>query len=209
MAKRKIHFFAGGVYHVYNRGVQRGLIFQETENYHFLLRLIGKEASGCGVGIIAYCLMPNHYHFLLRQKTDTSISIFIQRIFNAYTKAFNKRFSRTGTLFETPFKSIHVDSDAYLLHLCSYIHRNPIDSMPPLVSSIDEWPYSNYPEWVGKRNGVLFDRECVKQLMQDVPDYVFFVLETQPMKVLQRLEKYCIDESNVQRTSKVRRTLKN
>ena len=105
--------------------------------------------------------MPNHYHFLLRQDSDIPISTFIQRIFNSYTKAYNKKYERSGTLFEGRFKAIHVDKEGYLLHLCKYIHANPVKAL--LVEAPEEWEFSNYPEWVGERNGTLIDKDFVDE----------------------------------------------
>ena len=190
MARRKTAFVPGHYYHVYNRGVNRGLIFHEDSNYVYLLDLIGKVVNNDNVSIIAYCLMPNHYHFLLRQNSEPLISSFMQRVFNAYSKAFNKRYSRSGTLFEGPFKSVHIDTDAYLIHLCRYIHRNPIDTEPPLVHRLEDWPFSNYPEWIGLRNGRLVDRAFVKEVLYGGIDYREFVMDALPAKVRQRMEKY-------------------
>lgn len=190
MAKRKTVFVQGHDYHIYNRGANRGLIFREEANYTYLLDLIGKVLDDLDVSILAYCLMPNHYHFLLRQNGEQSISAFMQRVFNAYTKAFNKRYNRSGTLFEGPFKAIHVDSDAYLIHLCRYIHRNPIDTEPPLVARLEDWPFSNYPEWMGLRSGKMVDRTVVESLLSSVRDYEVFVREAMPVKVHQRIDKY-------------------
>ena len=127
MGRRKTLFLLGHFYHVYNRGVNKKNIFRCRENYLFLLRRLKECAAKFHITLIAYCLMPNHYHFLLRQDTDVSISDFIQAVYNSYAKAFNRMYNRSGTLFEGPFKSILVDSDEYLAHLCRYIHRNPID----------------------------------------------------------------------------------
>ena len=95
------------------------------------------------LAMIAYCLMPNHYYFLLRQDGLIPISAFIQAVFNSYTKAFNLAFARTGTLFEGPFRAIAVEEYEYLLHLCRFIHRNPLEA--GLVNHPAEWQYSNYP----------------------------------------------------------------
>ena len=133
MGRRKTTFLPGHYYHVYNRGVNREAIFRNRENYLFLLRRLKECADKFCITLIAYCLMPNHYHFLLRQDGEASISDFVQAIFNSYTKAFNKMYTRSGTLFEGAFKSILVDSDEYLVHLCRYIHRNPIDTNVPRI----------------------------------------------------------------------------
>ncbi len=99
--------------------------------------------------------MPNHYHFLLRQDSESKLNISIGYLFNTYTKAINKKYKGSGTLFEGNFKALEVEDDKYLLELCRYIHRNPIDDN--LVENIEDWKYSNYQEWIGKRNGTLID----------------------------------------------------
>ena len=192
MPRRKTIFTAGQYYHVYNRGVNGELIFREEDNYFYLLKLVTTALEKYSVSLIVYCLMPNHYHFLLRQDGDEPISTFMQLIFNAYTKAFNKRYDRSGTLFEDRFKSVHVDSEAYLIYLCSYIHRNPIDTNPPLVTKIEDWLFSNYPEWIGFRNGKLVDRSFIERIAAEGIDYPNFVLEAVPVKIRQRMDKYIL-----------------
>ncbi|KAA3657939.1 MAG: transposase, partial [Calditrichaeota bacterium] len=88
--KRRVQFVQGNYYHVYNRGANRDKIFREDENYLFLLKRLGKFALKFNISVIAYCLIPNHYHFLLRQNSEKSINDFMQRTFNSYTKAFNR-----------------------------------------------------------------------------------------------------------------------
>ena len=145
--------------------------------------------------MIAYCLMPNHYHFLMRQNGEVSISACIQSIFNSYTKAFNKMHGTSGTLFEGRFRSIHVDTDEYVTHLCRYIHRNPLDGKKPLVQTLTDWPYSNYPEWLGLRNGTLIDHHFVQGFFPNTYDYQVFVLNYQPSKQLaEELQPYFLDQ---------------
>ena len=175
MPYRKVQFAQGQFYHIYNRGVAQQPIFREEENYLFLLRRVQKYASAFDIAVVTYCLMPNHYHFLLRQDDQTPAGLLPQRVFNSYTKAFNKRYDRTGTLFEGPFKAIHVDQDRYLLHLCRYIHANPVRH--GLVSDLEQWPYSNYLEWIGARNGKLVDRAFVREHFPVAGSYRQFVLD--------------------------------
>jgi REP element-mobilizing transposase RayT len=137
---------AGHYYHVYNRGCSREPIFASDANYLFLLRRAKLFLADYPLTPIAYCLMPNHYHFLFRPDEEKALSRFIQRLFNSYTQAFNKQQGRSGTLFEGRAKSIPVDSEDYALHLCRYIHLNPVKA--GLVSHTVQWPYSNYLEWV-------------------------------------------------------------
>ncbi len=175
---RKVKFIPGHYYHVYNRGANRQPIFRTEENYIFLLRRVKKYATRFAISVIAYCLMPNHYHFLLRQESTHIISLFVQAVFNSYTKAFNKMFDRSGTLFEGPFRAIMVDRDEYLIHLCRYIHRNPLEA--GLVNHPARWPFSNYLEWVGQRAGTLVDRALVREWFPSPADYERFVMEREP-----------------------------
>jgi putative transposase len=173
MPYRKVQFAQGYYYHVYNRGVDRQPIFRETENYDFLLRRIKQYARSLKIAVIAYCLMSNHYHLLLRQDGDTPISVLMQRVFNSYTKAYNKRYGRQGTLFEGSYRATHVDQEEYLRHVCRYIHANPVRH--GFVEQVDDWPYSNYHEWVGTREGMLVDRAFVEGLFAAGAVYEAFV----------------------------------
>ncbi len=128
--------------------------------------------------------MPNHYHLVLRQNSERPLSGFVQAIFNSYSKAFNKLYNRTGTLFEERFRAIAVTNDEYLLHLCRYVHRNPLDAH--LVTDLGDWLYSNYLEWTDLRNGTLVDREFVKCHFPTAEAYTQFVLEYTPPKQMER-----------------------
>ena len=189
MARRTVRFVPDGYYHVYNRGCNREKIFRSRENYLFLLRLLRRRVREYKIGIIAYCLMPNHYHFLLRQDSNLSIRDMMQSLFNSYSKAFNVMYHRSGTLFEGPFRAIHVDNEGYLIHLCRYIHRNPLDA--GLVRLLESWEFSNYPDWIGKRRGILIDPEFVHAYFPNRSEYVKFVNEyIPPEKVARGLSKY-------------------
>jgi putative transposase len=155
MPKRAIEYAAGYYYHIFNRGVERHSIFRKEENYIFLLRRLKQVLAECNVTMIAYALLPNHYHWLIRQDGIEAAGRVPMRVFGSYTQAFNKSFARTGTLFEGPYKMIRVESDDYLRHLCRYIHANPVRH--GIAFSPDLWPYSNYLEWIGSRAGTLFD----------------------------------------------------
>jgi putative transposase len=119
--------------------------------------------------------MPNHYHFLIRQDGEESAGLLPQRVFNSYSKAYNKRYEHSGTLFEGNYKVTLVEDEAHLLHLCRYIHANPVKH--GLVADVAEWPYSNYLEWMGERDGTLVDRAFVKEHFQTPKTYRAFVLD--------------------------------
>ena len=175
MSRYRVAFHQDGYYHIYNRGASHGRIFLEDENYLFLLRQVKQYAQALGIATIAYCLLPNHYHFLLRQDGNHAAGLLPQRVFNSYSKAFNRRYERTGTLFEGPYRTIPVTSEGYLLHLCRYIHANPVRH--GLVQRLEEWPYSNYPEWMGLRDGVLWDQAFVQAHFPDRASYGRWVWE--------------------------------
>ena len=90
----------GHIYHIYNRGAHREPLFQEETNYLFVLNKMRLYCRQLKLTPIAYCLMPNHYHFLIRQDGDQPAGLLPQRVFNSYTKAHNKRYGHSGTLFE-------------------------------------------------------------------------------------------------------------
>lgn len=178
MSRKIPEFQSGHYYHIYNRGADRKPIFFEKENYTFLLRRIKKYIQRFSISMIAYCLMPNHYHFLVRQDADKKAGKCNQYLFNSYTKAINKRYERSGTLFEGPYRAIHVDDESYLIHLCRYIHRNPLEAK--LEEKPGEWPYSNYLEWIGRRAGTLVEAQFVKQYFPASQEYIRFFHRADP-----------------------------
>lgn len=151
-------FVANGVYHCYNRGVEKRPIFMDTQDYGvFLNRLkqmlanpkdltsadpIDHLKSYYGdVELLAYCLMPNHFHLLLHQTSDRSIPEFMRTLSTSYTMYFNKRYERVGHLFQGTYKARHVDNESYWLHISRYIHLNPLSSR----TNIESFPYSSLP----------------------------------------------------------------
>lgn len=163
MPKRKIQWLPGGYYHMYNRGAARQPIFHSEENYLYLLRLMKNVAQECEVSILAYCLLPNHYHWLVRQNGHQPAQRLPKRVFGSYTQAFNRQQERSGTLFEGPYQAIQITCDEYLRQLCRYIHANPVRH--GLVPKVEQWPYSNYLECIGRRQGALGDRDFVGQFL--------------------------------------------
>jgi len=167
-------FLKGSVYHIY-RGCNRTKIFLEEENYIFLLRKIKEYIIKFDISVIAYCLMPNHYHLILRQNSVQPLNTCVQHIFNSYTKAINRRYNRDGTLFEGRFKAKEIYDDKTILEVCRYVHRNPLDD--GLVNNLEDWGYSNYHEWIGIRNGKLWDHNFVLKHFPKPSDYKRYVLD--------------------------------
>lgn len=142
-----------GVYHVYNRGVDKRCIFLDEQDYNFFIFLIKsyilpldqqkinnetrmqKAAFSGHIEIMAYALMQNHYHLLIKQKNETDLSNFMVSLMTSYVSYFNKKYDRTGHLFQGHYKAILVRNDDYMLHLSRYIHLNPIATRLDLVKS--------------------------------------------------------------------------
>lgn len=151
-------------YHIFNRGINGDKIFNIEENYKFFLQKFSKYLNGL-CEVYAYCLMPNHFHFAIRIKSNQEIIAFaensmeikinvesglhsfdnivskqIGKFISSYSQAFNKVNKRHGPLLESPFKRIKIDSEEYLKNLILYIHSNPID----LEIAFDEYRFSSY-----------------------------------------------------------------
>ena len=175
MPRRADAFIQGGYYHAYNRGANRNLIFFSDDDFLRCLGLIKQYARHYQITVIAYCLLSNHYHFLLRQDGPAPVSKFIGVIFNSYVQSLNLRLERSGTLFEGRFKHRRVNDEAYLLNLCRYIHANPV--LHGLTDDPAMWEYSNYLEWVGQRPGTLFDQAFVSEYFDSPSAYERYVVE--------------------------------
>ena len=172
MPYRKTGLCAGEYYHLYNRGNNRQSIFLERDNYLLFLQRLKEHTTNMTVDVIAYCLMPNHYHLLVYPYLE-NLSEMMQAFLLSYTKAMNKRYNRVGTLFQGRFKTAHVNQDEYLLQLSRYIHLNPV--MAGLVTHPEEWEYSSYLEFIGKRKGRLPKPDAILQLFSSVEDYRAYV----------------------------------
>jgi putative transposase len=165
----------GLYYHIYNRGARHVTIFREATNYLFSLSKIKVYSQAKRISVIAYCLMPNHYHFLLRQDGEEPAGDLPQFVFNSYSKAYNKKYAHSGTLFEGRFRAKVIETRGHLLHLCRYIHGNPVKD--GLVAEPGDWPYSNYLEWIEERQGLLVDRDFIKEQFSNAEEYKRFLGE--------------------------------
>lgn len=165
-----------GIYHIYNRGVEKRNIFLDEQDYAVFLHLLKFYLSPLDpndthpslqfqnysvvrprplenlnkeVQLIAYCLMPNHFHLLLKQTTKDGVTKLLRKVSTTYAMYFNKRNKRVGYLFQGPYKAVYVESDSYLLHLSRYIHLNPLELTSSLLVS---YPYSSYQYYLGLKH---------------------------------------------------------
>ncbi|HIK45239.1 MAG TPA: transposase [Leptolyngbyaceae cyanobacterium M65_K2018_010] len=172
MPRRQVKFAPGCYYHLYNRGNDRQRIFLERENYLHFLRQFRRYLVEDTLDVLAYCLMPNHYHFLVRLRSPY-LSERMQAFSLSYTKAINRRHGRCGSLFQGRFRALEVDSDSYLLHLTRYIHLNPVKAR--LVEYPEDWEFSSYREYVNLRQGTLSKLEAIRQEIGTADAYRSFV----------------------------------
>ena len=149
----------GKLYHVFNRGNNKEIIFPQPQNYHYFIKGIEKYIKPC-CDILAWCLMPNHFHFLIHaNQTSTPIikdgsferqkfSQGIKQLLSSYTKAINKQENRTGSLFQQKTKALCVsDRDQnYERTAFHYIHQNPLKAR--LVERMEDWEFSSFREYM-------------------------------------------------------------
>jgi len=173
MPIRDTQFEKGCYYHLFNRGANRQTIFVDDRDFINFLGRIKEYCEQYAVQVIAYCLLFNHFHFLVYQKGDTRAGLVIQNSCNGYAQYFNKRHGRQGILFQGRFRGELVDTDAYLHHLCRYIHGNPVKDNFALRPEL--WPYSNYLEWTGQRNGTQFDPDFITEHFGSRERYVAYL----------------------------------
>ena len=185
---RRIKFENNYLYHIYNRGTEKRNIFLDKIDYfqfiHYLyefnntnsllnlsrdIKIDGGSTSfnrkrDLLVDIIAFCLMPNHFHLVLRQLKDNGVSKFMQKLGTGYTMYFNTRNERAGVLFQGRFKAISVNKDNYFLHLINYIHLNPVEFIEPqwkerkilngveTKNFLENYRWSSYLDYIGIKN---------------------------------------------------------
>jgi putative transposase len=154
----------GNYYHLFNRGTNRENIFKDQQSYHLFLGLYAHYVSSIAE-TYAFCLLRNHFHFLIRVKSKTEIlrafgvaqieehrllhlpSQNFSNLFNAYAKKVNLAFQRTGSLFQHPFRRVLIGNDNHLHTVIAYIHQNP--QRHRLVDDYREWPFSSYHAQTG------------------------------------------------------------
>lgn len=162
-------------YHLYNRSNNHELLFRNRDNYIYFLSKFRKYLTPF-VNTLAYCLMPDHFHFSVYIKSNDSLTIKknIGLLLSSYTKAVNKSFSRVGSLFQQHTKSKLIEDDKSLLTVISYIHQNP--KRKNLVSSLEDWEFSSYQDYIGLRDGTLIDKTFIRNKFTSIEAFKLFSL---------------------------------
>lgn len=197
-------YLENGYYHIYNRGVGKQDIFLDEQDYkvflHYLKRYLTQPPVSPDqvrppwrsdlydkINLIAYCLMPNHLHLMIKQFVNKAIIDFMRALSNSYVRYFNEKYERVGPLFQGRYKAVLIETDSYLLHLTRYIHLNPIELRevrPPGRSDlVRSYPYSSYGDYLGKRKTVwvypeeilAFFRSTQRTSLRDILSYQSFV----------------------------------
>ena len=154
MPRRARKETAGILFHVLNRGARRMQLFDSAGDYYRFLELLGRAQRRTPVELHAYCLMPNHFHLVVRPTADGQLSTFMHWLCFTHALGFQAMHSTLGTgcVYQGRFKSIPVSSDAHFLRLCRYVERNPLRAR--LVPQAEAWPWSSLSQRAGLRRPV-------------------------------------------------------
>lgn len=201
MPRRKIVIATGETYHIFNRSVGRVPVFNSTRDYKRALEVFQFYAYSNPplkysrfnvlpsdlkaaflqnlhtnhskiVKFIAYCLMPNHFHFLVTELQDNGISTFMRNFQNSYAKFFNIKFDRTGALFQSMFKAVRIETDEQLLHVSRYIHINPITSFILKDSEeLDTYDWSSWGAYNNLHEQDIIDTSLIMPHFKSVQDF--------------------------------------
>lgn len=178
-------------YHVFNRSVERRPVFTSKREYQHMKDLIRfyrfahlpmrysqysslsvdvqknvidrlEQKGDMEVSLYAFSLMPNHFHFTLKQMKDNGVTTFLSNISNSFAKYFNIRHKRTGSLWQHPFKAVHIETDEQLLHVIRYTHINPVVGLIIKEEELDTYPWTSLPEYLLEHSESICDTHFVK-----------------------------------------------
>lgn len=224
MPGREIVLATDEIYHVINRGVASQPTFTDKRNYQRFLDLMfyyqnldqpGKYSHFYSlssdikkqilddlrrrgeflVDIICYCLMPNHFHLLLKQRVDNGISNFLSLLANSYTRYFNTKNERHGPLFQGKFKAIRIENNEQLLHVSRYIHLNPYSGyVIKILDRLEQYPYSSFPEYLTKTQNNRCQNEIILDQFENHQAYRQFILnQADYQKELQNIKQLLLE----------------
>ena len=181
-------FGPGQYYHIYNRGNAKNEIFLDSEDFSFFIMRLQQNLFPLEKGsvrmrvlpadsfsLISYCLMPNHFHLLLRQNADIPITKLLLKICTSYSIYFNKKYERVGHVFQDQYKQVAVDDNRYLIWLAAYMHQNPKVAGLIKNSSDNEW--SSYREFLSGRQQ-LCEQSLILEQFKSLNDFKNFTEES-------------------------------
>lgn len=171
MTKREDPLLPEGFFHIYNRGNNKGLLFFSDRNYQFFIERLFQYLA-FDSNIIAYCLMPNHFHLLLKVNSTDFTRKNLQLFLMSYVKSINKEQNRTGSLFQGRFQAKPVEDGEHLLDCVRYIHLNPVTA--GLVKNPALWPYSSYYEYLHPKLDTKLNTSLVMEFFANIADFQVF-----------------------------------
>ena len=212
---RKQPIETGTVHHVFNRSIADYKIFSSAIHYERFTQMLRffqwneiklrfshlhhsefesilksfAETKVRRVDIVAYCIMPNHFHLILKEEISFGIKTFMSDIQNSYSKFFNLRHARKGPLWEGRFKNVACESDEQLLHLTRYVHLNPVTAN--LVDNPEDWPASSYQEYIQTVPSICRFERLISMRPKTYEKFVKNRIEDQ--KTLARIKKLIFD----------------
>ena len=196
--------FPGAIYHVTSRGDRREPIFEDDEDRRALLDVVAQAMSRFDADMVSYCLMGNHYHFVLGTR-QANLSRLMRHINGVYTQRYNRRHGKAGHLFQGRFKAILVDRDAYLQEVCRYVELNPVRA--GLVAAASDWEWSSYLHHVeqsGDADAQFWGTNLRQQIYLGDED---FVARMQALAPPQKLSEREVSAAHRRKASSVRECL--
>ena len=183
MRTKMIHSSLNAYFHIVNHSVDGRKLYYDPGDYKTYLYLFKKELD-YKVTVIAYCLMPNHFHLLLRQNESEAITSLLEKTHKKYARYYNKKYDRKGRIFRSPLNHIETPTDTYLLNACAYIHGNPVQA--GLVGFPEEWEYSNFREYLRMRKGTLYSEQFLMDYIGNPEFYRLNVIDIAKKKAMQK-----------------------
>ena len=167
--------YAGAYYHVICRGINKRNIFLDVKDYDFYLHKVEKYSEEYVADILAFSLIPNHIHLQIHTPEDT-LSQMMKPLNSSYATYFNRKYDRTGSLFQDRFKSIIVDKNEYLLELNRYIHLQALKA--EIVQNLGDYPWSSYREYIGSSNQFPWvKKDTVLSQFRNIREFISFTKE--------------------------------
>jgi putative transposase len=160
---------SGYVYHVLNRGNAKQEVFHKPQDYEAFVSLMYQGKQRNPIQVLAFCLMPNHFHLVLKPSDSEGLSKYMQWLMTSHVRRYHKHYSTSGHIWQGRFKSFPIQLDNHLLTVMRYVERNPVASN--LVRSILDWPWSSCLERSGASSTYLLDPPPI-ELPMNWRDYV-------------------------------------
>ena len=216
---RLIRITPGEYYHIFNRAVNKQVIFHDTSDYFRFLFLtlyfqspiifqqLGRKVKEFvqsraldnveedeiikkrRVELVVFCIMPNHFHLIVKELDEGGIAAYMQRVLTSYSKYYNTKYQKSGHVFQGPYRAVHIADDRQLLHLSAYIHRNPRE-ISKWFKKEDQYIWSSYQDFIDEnRWGNLIMPDIVIGQFKDKAEYENFV-KTSPAKIKEEELEY-------------------